>query len=387
MVKGNGVHTAFIDHVELLNSKDDIEIVINNNGRGDVFHCHTYGPYYFLKGLRYKNRRVHTVHVIPDSIIGSLPMWPLFMPFVKWYFRQVYSYADVCIAISPRVEEAIKETGAKTEIVRIFNPINIAKWKRTPENRKKGRELLGLTDDEFVVLGVGQLQARKGVEDFIDKKLPVLRRFGVPVIVSIAGEREEELVELAKRLKSADALEVNLSCPNVKHGSRESLIAQDADATYACIAAVRKSTRLTVIAKLTPNVSDITMIARAAESAGADAVLVANTILGMAVDIDTKKAKLGNICGGLSGPAIKPIVLKMVWDTFRKVKIPVIGCGGIMDYRDAVEFLLCGAAAIQVGTANFVDPNAAGDIVKGIEKYMVKNKIEGIDKLRGGLLV
>ena len=168
MVKGNGVHTAFIDHVELLNSKNDIEIVVNNKGRGDVFHCHTYGPYYFLRGFRYKNRRVHTVHVIPDSIVGSLPMWPLFMPFVKWYFRQVYSYADVCIAISPRVEEAIKETGAKTEIVRIFNPINIDKWKRTPENRKKGRELLGLKDDEFVVLGVGQLQARKGVEDFID---------------------------------------------------------------------------------------------------------------------------------------------------------------------------------------------------------------------------
>lgn len=168
MVKGNGVHTAFVDHLELLNSKDDIEIVVNNKGRGDVFHCHTYGPYYFFKGLGYKNRRVHTVHVIPDSIIGSLPMWPVFMPFVKWYFKQVYSYADVCIAISPRVEEAIKETGAKTEIVRIFNPINIDKWKRTPENRRKGRELLGLNDNEFVVLGVGQLQARKGVEDFID---------------------------------------------------------------------------------------------------------------------------------------------------------------------------------------------------------------------------
>jgi len=227
----------------------------------------------------------------------------------------------------------------------------------------------------------------KGVEDFIDKKLPALRRFGIPVIASIAGEREEELVELAKRLKSADALEVNLSCPNVKHGSREGLIAQDADATYAFIAAVRKATRLTVIAKLTPNVSDIAMIARAAESAGADAVLVANTFLGMAVDIDSRKSRLGHICGGLSGPAIKPIALKMVWDTFRKVKIPVIGCGGIMDCRDAVEFLLCGAAAIQVGTANFIDPNAACDIVKGIEKYMVKNKIEDMDKLKGGLLV
>lgn len=167
-IKGNGVHTAFIDHVELLNSKNDIETVVNNNGKGDVFHCHTYGPYSFFKGLRYKGRRIHTVHVIPDSIKGSLPMWPVFMPFVNWYFRQVYSYADVCIAISPMVEEAIKKTGAKTEIVRICNPINIEKWERTTGNREKGRHLLGLRSDEFVVLGVGQLQARKGVEDFID---------------------------------------------------------------------------------------------------------------------------------------------------------------------------------------------------------------------------
>lgn len=168
MVKGNGVHTAFIDHVELLKSKDDIEIVVNNEGRGDVFHCHTYGPYYFFKGLGYKNRRIHTVHVIPDSIKGSLPLWQTFMPFVSWYLKQVYSYADVCIAISPMVEKAIKETGANTEIVRIFNPINIDKWKRTPEKREMGRKLLGLKADEFVVLGVGQLQARKGVEDFMD---------------------------------------------------------------------------------------------------------------------------------------------------------------------------------------------------------------------------
>lgn len=168
MVKGNGVHTAFIDHVELLKSNNDVEVVINNEGEGDVFHCHTYGLYYFIKGMRYKNKRVHTVHVIPDSIKGSLPLWPVFMPFVKWYLKQVYSFADVCIAISPMVEEAIKQTGAKTEIVRIFNPINIDKWKRTPAMKKRGREMLGLSENDFVVLGVGQLQARKGVEDFID---------------------------------------------------------------------------------------------------------------------------------------------------------------------------------------------------------------------------
>jgi 1,2-diacylglycerol-3-alpha-glucose alpha-1,2-galactosyltransferase len=168
IIKGNGVHTAFVDHVELLNSRNDLETVINNKGTGQVFHCHTYGPYFFLKGLGYKGKRIHTVHVIPDSIKGSLQMWPLFMPFVSWYFKQVYSYADVCIAISPMVEEAIKKSGAKTEIVRICNPINIDKWKRTAENRMKGRHFLGLKEDDFVVLGVGQLQARKGVEDFMD---------------------------------------------------------------------------------------------------------------------------------------------------------------------------------------------------------------------------
>jgi 1,2-diacylglycerol-3-alpha-glucose alpha-1,2-galactosyltransferase len=168
LFKGNGVHTAFLDHVELMGSKGDVETVVNNKGLGDVYHSHTYGPYYFLKGLPYRGKRIHTVHVIPDSIKGSIPMWKTMMPVVKWYFKRVYSYADVCLAISPMVEEAIKETGADTEIIRIQNPINVEKWQRTPENRVKGRAMLGLSDDAFVVLGVGQLQARKGVEDFID---------------------------------------------------------------------------------------------------------------------------------------------------------------------------------------------------------------------------
>lgn len=177
MIQGNGVHTAYVDHVELMKSKEDVEVVVNNEGSGDVFHCHTYGPYYFWKGMPYKGRRIHTVHVIPESIVGSLPMWKLFMPFVKWYFKQVYSFADVCVAISPRVEQAIIETGAKTEIVRIYNPIPVDRWKNTPEKRAMGRKMLGLTDDEFVVLGVGQLQARKGVEDFISvaEELPDAR--------------------------------------------------------------------------------------------------------------------------------------------------------------------------------------------------------------------
>ncbi|NWJ53011.1 MAG: glycosyltransferase family 4 protein [Bacteroidetes bacterium] len=168
ITKGNGVHTAFMELIELLKEKNDVEVVVNEEGHGDVFHCHTYGPYYFWKGLRYKGRRIHTVHVIPDSIKGSLPYWRIFMPFVKWYFKMVYSYADVCLAISPMVEQGIKDLGANTRIVKLSNPIHVEKWKRTAEMRSEGRRMLGLSDTDFVVLGVGQLQGRKGVEDFLD---------------------------------------------------------------------------------------------------------------------------------------------------------------------------------------------------------------------------
>ncbi len=168
VMKATGVHTAFLEHIELLKEKDDIEVVVNDEGTGDVFHGHTYGLYYLRKGRKYKGRRVFTAHVIPDSIKGSLPAWQLFMPFIKLGLRIVYSYADVCIAISPMVEKAIRETGSKTKIVRIYNPVNIDTWKRTSERRKIGREKLGLTEDEFVVLGVGQLTGRKGIDDFLD---------------------------------------------------------------------------------------------------------------------------------------------------------------------------------------------------------------------------
>jgi 1,2-diacylglycerol-3-alpha-glucose alpha-1,2-galactosyltransferase len=168
IMKATGVHTAFINHIALLKEKDDIEVVVNNEGTGDIFHGHTYGLYYLWKGRKYKGRRVFTAHVIPDSIKGSLPVWWLFMPFIRLGLKIVYSYADVCIAISPMVEKAIINTGAKTRIVNIYNPVNIDTWKRTEEKRKRGRQMLGLTGNEFVVLGVGQLVRRKGVEDFLD---------------------------------------------------------------------------------------------------------------------------------------------------------------------------------------------------------------------------
>jgi 1,2-diacylglycerol-3-alpha-glucose alpha-1,2-galactosyltransferase len=169
--KGNGVYTSFVDYVSLMQQKgnEDIQLLINDEkGDADLLHSHTYSPYYFLKGWRHKKRRVLTVHVIPDSIKGSLPMSKWMLPIVRWYFKQVYSYADVCIAIAPHVKDAIEALGSKTKIVTIYNPIFVEKWQRTDEKRKRGRALLKLDENAFLVLGVGQLQARKGVEDFID---------------------------------------------------------------------------------------------------------------------------------------------------------------------------------------------------------------------------
>ena len=230
----------------------------------------------------------------------------------------------------------------------------------------------------------------RGVDDFINNKIPKLNKIKIPIIASIAGNDEKEYAALAKKLDRTgriSALEINLSCPNVKHGARKGLIAHDEEATHSTISAVRRVTRLPIIAKLTPSVTDIAKIAIAAEKGGAEAVLLVNTFAAMAVDIDTKKPRLGNIVGGLSGPAIKPIALKMVWDVYNNVDIPVIGVGGIMDYRDAIEFMICGATAVQVGTAIFVNPKAALEVIEGIIRYCVKNNVTNAGELVGGLKV
>ena len=227
-----------------------------------------------------------------------------------------------------------------------------------------------------------------GVEDFIENKLSRLRNIKIPIIASIAGDDAWQFKALAKSLsktRKVSGLEVNLSCPNVKHGKRDFLIAQDKDATYEVIKAVRSVTNITMIAKLSPNVTDVALIAEAARKAGADAVSLVNTFIGMAVDIDRQKPVLGNVTGGLSGPAIKPLALRMVREVYKKVKIPIIGMGGIMDHKDAVEFMLCGASAVQVGTANFVDPSAMPDIIKGLKSYMSAKGIKYVRELTGAL--
>jgi dihydroorotate dehydrogenase (NAD+) catalytic subunit len=235
----------------------------------------------------------------------------------------------------------------------------------------------------------------KGLDDFLGNKLPRLQKIKVPIIASIAGDNLSELKTLAASLsksKKISGIEINLSCPNIRRSSfvacrssEGSIIAQDEIATYEAVKAVRKATRLTIIAKLSPNVTDIAKIALVCQDAGADAVSLVNTFAGMAVNIETRKPVLGNITGGLSGPAIKPIALKMVRDVYKKVRIPVIGIGGIMNCADAVEFILCGATAVQVGTASFINPTAAADTVDGLKKYMAKNGIADIGKLIGAL--
>ena len=224
-----------------------------------------------------------------------------------------------------------------------------------------------------------------GLETFIDEQIPFLQKIGIPIIVSIAADSPTQFAKISRRLskiKTISAIELNISCPNLK---KDGLIAQDAQATYRVVKAVKKVTKLPVITKLTPNVTDIAEIAQAAQRAGSDILSLVNTFFGMAVDIQTRKPKLGNITGGLSGPAIKPQALYMVRQVHRATKIPIIGMGGIMNAQDALEFIICGASAIAVGTANFVNPRATIEIIDGIKRYLKENKIRSIKKLVGTL--
>jgi dihydroorotate dehydrogenase (NAD+) catalytic subunit len=227
-----------------------------------------------------------------------------------------------------------------------------------------------------------------GVEAFIQEKLPFLRSQPVPVFANIYGQTIEAYAELALRLDDVEGvagLEINISCPNVKAGGIA--FGSDSRSAHRVVRAVRKKTRLPVMVKLSPNVTDIVEIAKSVEAAGADSVSLINTLTGMAIDARTRRPVLANITGGLSGPAIKPVALRMVWQVAGQVNIPVIGVGGIMNAEDAVEFLIAGARAVQVGTANFINPRATQDIVEGLETYMLENHIDCLDKLIGSLRI
>jgi dihydroorotate dehydrogenase (NAD+) catalytic subunit len=223
-----------------------------------------------------------------------------------------------------------------------------------------------------------------GVEEFVHKKLPFLKRYDIKVIANIFGNTVEEYVAVAKaldRAKGVHAVEVNISCPNVKKGGMA--FGTDVDSTYEVLRAVREATGLPVIAKLSPNVTDVVPFAESAARAGCDALSLINTLLGMSIDIRSRRPKLANITGGLSGPAIRPVAVRIVWQVHRAVGLPIIGMGGIMNADDAMEFILAGASAVSVGTANFVNPTAAADVADGIKKYLVDNGISDIRELIG----
>ena len=225
-----------------------------------------------------------------------------------------------------------------------------------------------------------------GVDAFIEEKIPFLRKFDVAVIANIYGESYADYAAVAAKLDGVPgvhALEVNISCPNVQKGGLS--FGADPKSAAEVTRRVRAKNSLPLIVKLTPNVTDITVIARAVEQAGADAVSLINTLTGMSIDLDTREPHLKNITGGLSGPAIKPVALRMVWQVARQVKIPVIGMGGIMSARDALEFMVAGASAVQVGTASFVNPRAGLEIIDGMQDYMKKNRIKKITDIVGTL--
>lgn len=224
-----------------------------------------------------------------------------------------------------------------------------------------------------------------GVESFLQTILPRLAPYGMNVIVNISGSSADEYGELAKRLDvpGVAGIELNVSCPNVKEGGI--LFGTSPDAVASVVRAAKANTKKPIILKLSPNVTDIVPIAQAAEKAGADALSLINTLLGMEIDIRTRRPVLGNITGGLSGPAVKPVALRLVWQTARAVHIPVIGMGGIMTADDAIAFFLAGASAVAVGTANFVDPAITEKIIQGIEAYLIRYQVAHIQELVGKL--
>src|SRR3954462_1197931 len=223
-----------------------------------------------------------------------------------------------------------------------------------------------------------------GARRFVDEKLPELRARGATVIVNVCGTTLDEYVEVSRVVSDAEgvaAIELNISCPNIKEGGIQ--FGCSLNGTFDVVSAVRKVTTLPLIPKLTPNVTSVASFARAAEDAGADAVSLVNTFLAMAIDVETRRPMLSNGMGGLSGPAIRPIAVRMVYECHQQVKIPVVGMGGIADARDALEFIIAGATAVQVGTANFTDPFIWPKLLEGIRAYMERHHIERLSDLVG----
>ena len=252
---------------------------------------------------------------------------------------------------------------------------------REPRKGNAGRRMAETPSGMLNCIGL----QNPGVDVFLCKILPRIKQLDTPIIVNINGNVQEDYAYLAEVLDESGVvgIEVNISCPNTRHGCMAFGVIPETAANVT--AEVKKRTRLPVIVKLSPNVTDITEIARAVEAAGADAVSLINTLVGMAIDTRTWQPVLGNVVGGLSGPAVKPVALRMVWQTAQAVKIPVIGMGGITSANDAVEFLLAGASAMAVGTANFVNPRAISDIAAGLADYLAVRQLDHVSQLVGKL--
>jgi dihydroorotate dehydrogenase (NAD+) catalytic subunit len=248
----------------------------------------------------------------------------------------------------------------------------------------------GNPDPRLIETPAGMLNAiglaNVGLNAFVSQKLPLLRRFDVKVIVNIFGATIDEFELLAQRLSDAEgvhALEVNVSCPNVKQGGIS--FGQSLPAVFEVVRAVRSKTHLPTIVKLSPNVTDITEVAKAAHAGGATALSLINTVVGMAIDVETRRPKLASWTGGLSGPAIRPIAVRMVWEVSKAVPIPILGMGGITCAEDAVEFLLAGASAVAVGTGNYMNPRATINVLDGLTRYLVRHGINDVRQLVGAI--
>lgn len=257
--------------------------------------------------------------------------------------------------------------------------------KGTTASKREGNPYPRMVETPSGMLNAVGLQ-NKGVDNFISDIYPRIKNYKTKIIVNVSGSTISEYVEVSEKINellSIPAIELNISCPNVKEGGMA--FGTSCQAASEVIKAVRKVYKKTLIVKLSPNVTDISEIAVAAENSGADSISLINTLLGMAIDAEKRKPILSTITGGLSGPAIKPIAIRMVWQVAKAVKIPVIGLGGIMNSADAIEFILAGATAIQIGTSNFIDPQISIKIIDGIEKYLNHHKINSINELIGSL--
>ncbi len=259
--------------------------------------------------------------------------------------------------------------------------------KGTTLEHREGNKYPRMAETASGMLNAVGLQ-NKGVDVFCKEIYPAIKHYNTNIIVNVSGSTVEDYIETAARINELEhipAIELNISCPNVKEGGMT--FGVSCPSATAVTRAVREVYKKTLIVKLSPNVTSVAEIAKAVEDAGADSISLINTLLAMAINAETRRPLLSTVTGGLSGPAVKPVALRMVWQVSHAVKVPIIGMGGIMNTADAIEFLLAGASAVQVGTANFIDPTVTMKIIDGIEDYMIRHKINDINELVGGLIV